>query len=426
MFVQLFRSGVIYGLANVVAAGVPFFLLPILTRALSPAEYGEVVSFFMLVSISVAVAGLSLHGAVGVRWLDTSRGDPGGFTWTAVLLVVLSTALAAGLVALLGPATGVGLGPGVCAMAALLAGCMVLQGMRFAVWQSCHQALPAATLQVASAALNGGLSLTGVFLLVWGGTGRIAGAVVAGLVVAGFSVVSLYRLVGVTKIRSADVSALLRFGLPLIPHALAGALLSSLDRFVVASQLGAEALGVYGAASQLGLVINVLADAVMKAFAPQIYRMLSRSTSRNRLRVVALVYLSVPSWLFVALALWAFLLLGGGALLGERYFDAIGLAIWFLIGGAFTASYFTVASLFFFTNKTEWISVATLCACAVAGVFAPFAVARYGVMGAAATYLAGQVALLAVAWVLSVRVKPMPWSHPLLAFRVLVRPWRTR
>ena len=76
MLVQLLRSGAIYGLANVMAAGVPFLLLPVLTRALSPAEYGEVVSFFMLVSVSAALAGLSLHGAVGVRWLDASRGDP--------------------------------------------------------------------------------------------------------------------------------------------------------------------------------------------------------------------------------------------------------------------------------------------------------------------------------------------------------------
>lgn len=426
MLFQLLRSGAIYGLANVMAAGVPFMLLPVLTRVLSPAEYGEVVSFFMLVSVTAAMAGLSLHGAVGVRWLNASRGDPRSYTRTAVLLVAASTALAAGLAALLGPAAGIDLSPGASAVAAVVAGCMALQGMRFAVWQSRHQALPAATMQVVSAVLGVGFSLVAVLLLSWGSAGRIGGAVVASLIVAGFSVLSLSRLVGDSKPSSGDATALLRFGLPLMPHVMAGALLGSLDRFAVSSQLGVGALGVYGAASQLGLVINVLSDAVTKAFTPQMYVMLARNTSRDRLRVVALSYLSVPAWLLVALGLWVALLLGGEVLLGAQYLAAIDLTVWFLLGGALTGAYLSVAGLFFFTNKTEWISAATLAACAFTAMLAPVMVTHYGVKGAALTYCAGQAALLLAAWILSMRVKPMPWRRPGLALRVLARSGRTR
>lgn len=426
MLFQLFRSGAIYGLANVMAAGVPFMLLPVLTRALSPAEYGEVVSFFMLVSVTASMAGLSLHGAVGVRWLDSSKGDPKGYTRTAMLLVIFTTALAAGLAALLGPLVGINLSAGVCGMAAVLAGCMALQGMRFAVWQSCHQALPAAALQVVSAVLGVAFSLVAVLLFNWGSIGRIGGAVVAGLAIAGFSVLSLSRLVGNSKPSYASAAALLRFGVPLIPHAMAGALLGSLDRFAVSAQLGTETLGVYGAASQLGLVINVLADAVTKAFTPQMYRMLARNTARDRLRVVALSYLSVLAWLLVALGLWAALLVGGEVLLGAKYLAAIDLTIWFLLGGALTGAYLNVAGLFFFTSKTEWISVATLSACGITAVLAPWAVAHFGVKGAALSYCASQATLLLAVWLLSMRVKPMPWRHPVVALRVLAPSWRAR
>ncbi|MFZ6755171.1 lipopolysaccharide biosynthesis protein [Undibacterium sp. Dicai25W] len=426
MLLQLLRSGAVYGLANVMAAGVPFMLLPVLTRALSPTEYGEVVSFFMLVSVATAMAGLSLHGAVGVRWLDSSKGDPRGYTRTAMLLVIFTTILTTGLAALLGPVVGINLSAATCGMAAVLAGCMALQGMRFAVWQSCNQALPAAALQVVSAVLGVAFSLAAVLLFGWGSIGRIGGAVVAGLAIAGFSVLSLSRLVGSSKPSYVSAAALLRFGVPLIPHAMAGALLGSLDRFAVSAQLGTETLGVYGAASQLGLVINVLADAVTKAFTPQMYRMLARNTARDRLRVVALSYLSVPAWLLMALALWAMLLVGGGVLLGAKYLAAIDLTIWFLLGGALTGAYLNVAGLFFFTSKTEWISVATLTACGITAVLAPWAVANYGVLGAALSYCASQATLLLAVWLLSVRVKPMPWQRPVLALRVLARSWRAR
>jgi O-antigen/teichoic acid export membrane protein len=423
---QLVRSGSIYGLANVMAAGVPFLLLPVLTRALSPAEYGEVVSFFMLVSVCAALAGLSLHGAVGLRWLDMSRGDPRGYTKMALLLVLCSTALAAVLAGLVGPAVGIGLSPGVCAMAAVVAGCMSLQGMRFAVWQCRDHALPAATLQVVSGIMGLLFSLGAVLLFSWGSAGRIGGAALASMIIAGFSAVSLFRLIGDSKANIGDASGLLRFGLPLMPHAMAGALLGSLDRFAVSSQLGLGALGVYGAASQLGLVINVLADAVTKAFTPQIYAMLSRNTVRDRLRVVAFCYISVPAWLVVALVLWVALLMFGGVFLGVRYLAAIDLAIWFLLGGALTGAYLSIAGIFFFTSKTEWISVATLAACAIAALLAPTLVNHYGVKGAALSYCSGQAVLLLAAWLLSMRVKPMPWRHPRLALRVLFRSGRSR
>ena len=423
MLPHLLRFGAIYGLANVMAAGVPFLLLPVLTRALSPAEYGEVVSFFMLVSVSAALAGLSLHGAVGVRWLDMRRGDPKSYTLTAVLLVATSTALGAGLAALFGPATGLDLSPGVCAMAAVVAGCMALQGIRFAIWQSRHQALPAATLQVMSAVLGVSFSLAGVLLLSWGGAGRIGGAVVASLIVAGFSVLSLYRLVGNSKPSFSDAAGLLRFGLPLMPHVMAGALLGSLDRVSVSSQLGLGALGVYGVASQLGLIINILADSVTKAFTPKMYQMLARNTVRDRLRVVALCYLSVPAWLLVALGLWGVLVLVGESLLGAQYLPAIELTVWFLLGGALTGAYLSVAGLFFFTSRTEWISAATLTACAVFAMMAPIMVKHYGLRGAALSYCMGQAVLLLAAWILSMRVKPMPWQRPGLALRVLKRSW---
>ena len=136
MMTGIVRSGVIYGVANVVSAGVPFLLLPILTRVLTPAQYGEVVSFYMLVAICASVAGLGLHSAVGVRWLDPSKGDPRRYTGSALLLTFVTTALAAALSATLAPRLGIDLDAGVCALAAVVAGAATLQGMRFAVWQA--------------------------------------------------------------------------------------------------------------------------------------------------------------------------------------------------------------------------------------------------------------------------------------------------
>jgi O-antigen/teichoic acid export membrane protein len=422
----VFRAGAIYTAANVLAAGVPFVLLPLLTRALDPAAYGVVVSFTMLVAICSATAGLGLHSAVGVRWLDRHGTDPRRYTGSAIVLTFVSTALTAAAAALIAPRWMVGLTAGMSAMAALVAGTTVLQAMRFAVWQSLERPLPAACLQVASALCNIALSLLAVLVYQQGAFGRILGATLTGTAAAAVSIGLLLAQRQAAAPAAADAKALLRFGVPLIPHTLAGALLVNADRLAVGSTLDIAALGVYGAAAQLGAVITVLADAAMKAYTPTMYRLLGAGTATARLKLVALTLASVLLWGVAALLLWAVFALFGGALLGERFASALQLSAWFLLGGAVSAIYLHFAGLFFFTGRTEWISLATVSATVLALLMAPVAVATFGVHGGGGSYLLAQVALALAAWALSRRFVPLPWHRPGLALRTLVRTTRRR
>ena len=95
----ILRAGAIYAAANVISAGVPFFLLPVLTRALSPADYGRVINFFLLVTLSTSLAGLSVHGAVAVNWFQRNEMDFPRFVGTALALAAAST-LTCGLILL--------------------------------------------------------------------------------------------------------------------------------------------------------------------------------------------------------------------------------------------------------------------------------------------------------------------------------------
>lgn len=416
----ILRSGLVYGLSNALSAGVPFLLLPILTRALSPAEYGHVVSFFIWVSICMSFAGLNLHAAVPIRWTKAGPDNPQECTATAIVLIVLSTFVAAIVSAGVAPLTGLNLGPWPAAAAALIAGCTVLQGVRFGIWQMKEQPIAAATLQVGSSVLNLALSLIGVFVLMLEATGRILGATTAMLIIAMLSVIFLARNGEAAFPPSrTEVRRLVRFGVPLIPHALAAAAFTSADRFAIGAQLGADTLGVYGTALQLGSILTVLADAAAKAYSPYMLGWF-RAEEDARLRVVAIAYLSVPFWLIIAVLAWATVSALAPLLLGSEFQAAAGISIWFFIGAAVNAIYMVIANIFFFTNRTEWISIASAVAAGVALLLAPIAVKSFGVAGGGMSYVAAQVCLLLVAWLLSVHTYSMPWHTPLRAMRALL------
>ena len=293
-------------------------------------------------------------------------------------------------------------------------------GLRTTLWQSQQRALPSALFQVLTALLNMVFSLFAVLVMQMGADGRIMGALCAWVLAAGLAV---WLLMTSGEARwswsRADVLKLLRFGVPLIPHALAGAVLAGADRFAVSAKLGPDALGVYGAAAQIGMAMNVLGDALTRALSPWMYAQMSSGSRLGHLKVVGFTYLLIPLWLLIALALWLVFTVAGSAILDERYHAAIGLSIWFLLGGAMSAIYSNIAGLFFFTSRTEWLSLATVSTAVMAGVLAPIMVARFGLPGAAATYLCAQSALLVLSWTVSTKVQPMPWRQPALALRVL-------
>jgi O-antigen/teichoic acid export membrane protein len=412
-------ASAIYVVANAVSAGVPFLLLPLLTRVLSPAEYGQVVAFFLLVTTCGTFAGLSVHAALGVAWFKHERTDLPRLVGAALGLGAISTVLvAAAVVALLQTAPGASLGVAALwgAAAAVTAGCNVLLQCQLVLWQSQQRPVPMATLQICASLLNMGLSLAFVLLLGWGGEGRNAGVVLAAITMALCAVALLFGTKqAALGLRWSDVRSLLAFGLPLVPHAVAGVLLATADRYMVSSQLGAQALGIYGAAAQLGAVMVILGDAFVKAFNPWLYARFASSRKDDALSAVGAMYASIPAFLVLASVVGAALWLASSLLLGPAYRAALAVLPWFLLGGAFNGMYLAVSGLYFFSGRTGLLSSVTLPVAVLGALLTAGSSLRWGLEGAALGYALTQGLLALGAWAVASRVFPLPWSQPVIA-----------
>jgi O-antigen/teichoic acid export membrane protein len=72
---ELLRSSTVYTLSTVINTAIPFLMMPVLTRYLAPTDYGIVAMFAVLVGIINPFVGLSLHGAVSVRYFVKEKAD---------------------------------------------------------------------------------------------------------------------------------------------------------------------------------------------------------------------------------------------------------------------------------------------------------------------------------------------------------------
>lgn len=221
---------------------------------------------------------------------------------------------------------------------------------------------------------------------------------------------SLQRGGGVKwRLDYAYIGAALRFGVPLIPHALGGIMLSLSDRFIIMLLLGAAMTGNYAVGVQVGMVVGVLAEAFVKAFGPYLYGELKDSSDESRLKITRQCAVVLLLFLCLAFTYVVTLPYVYPFLVDEAYSDSLAIAQLVGFGNAFMGMYYVVAGFIFFSEKTGYLSKLTL----LVGFFSiglTFVLVEYlGVLGAAWSYVFVQMAFFIGAWLLAHRAYPLPW-----------------
>ena len=406
---RLAGAAAIYTAANVANSALPFLLLPILTRVLTPEEYGLVALFTTLTSAFTALAGLSVHGAVNVRYFDASIDHPRYVGTALAVLGASSVLLLAGvLVAAPWLSSWMHLSTPWLALAVCVAAAQFISQLRLTMWQVRGDALRYGAFQVGQTALNLTLSLL-MIALGMGWQGRGAGYAVA---IVAFAVIGLVTLERSSKIDwhvdRAYAKDALRFGVPLIPHVLGTLFIASSDRLIVARLLSVHDAGIYAAGMQIGLVVTMLADAAVKALGPWLYSNLTLADEATKRKVVRATYA-----FFVAIALTA---IGFGLvaprlllLVGEEFRASESVVLYIALGGAFAGMYLMVVNYIFFARRNGFLSTASL----AVGIFNLMAsyllVERHGAVGAAQAYAASQALLFVLVWWIAAKAHPMPW-----------------
>lgn len=429
------KSGLIYVVANVASASVPLLLLPLLTRVISPDEYGQIIAFALLVTLCQCAAGLNMHAALGVIWFKRTPEEVAAYAGTA-LAVALASTLAVATVAFLifsfWPDLVAGIDPTWAAIAGIAAGANVVLQSRLVLWQSQGKAINSAAMQFSTSVLNVGLSLLFVLVLSWGGMGRNAGFAGATLLMA---MLGLLGFVHARELRwapqRAHLTHLLAFGLPLVFHAFAGVLLSTADRWIISIKLDATALGVYGASAQLGMTMAIMGDSFVKAYSPWMYGRLKAETEEARLGAVGAIYAAIPLFFVLATCLGVVLIVTSSLLLGPQYRQAADYLPWFMLGGAFNGVYLSTAVLYFHNGKTARLALISFLSGLVSAGITWELISTFGIAGAAMAYAASQALLALATTFVAMKTFDLPWSHPvraLAAWRANLPnlPWQKR
>lgn len=290
---SLFGDALVYTLSNVAAAAIPFLMLPIVTRVLTPHEYGVVAMFFVVVAFVAPLTGLSVSGAVAMRYFDRDEVNFPSYVATCLCILVASTAAVLGLVWIAMPlieevtkVPGSWIG-----VAVLVASAQFVVQVKLAIWQSSKRPWRYGGLRLFQAGIDAVASLMLVLAAGLAWQGRVGGMAIAVLATALLAVV-LLRRGGCLRFAFSRTYAAhaLRFGIPLMPHTLGGLLTSIVDRLLISNFIDLASTGVYMVAMQIGMVLGLLADSFNRAFAPWLMESLRINDARRDVAVVRFTY----------------------------------------------------------------------------------------------------------------------------------------
>lgn len=391
-------------------ATIPFLLLPILTRVLSPADYGRVGMLEALIACFAAFTGLSAHGAIGVRYFHDNRSTFTEYVGTCFYLLFGSTALVA-LFVLGCQSLGIRLAaiePHWTFFAVLVSLSQFLINVRLVIWQSAEQPLRYGSFQALQSLLNGLITLALVVPLALGGTGRMLGLGLSAIITGCLAIVSLQSDRWITwKWNPEFFYDAMRFGLPLVPHTLGALAISSADRFVISERLGVDNTGVYFAAVQLAAPMLMLGSGFNRAFVPWLF---ARLTNGENTKAVTASYLAILGFLIAGCGYGLFLSLGLFLIVGEEYRASQPVALILVAGTTFQAAYYAVVNYLFFAKRTVHLATVTFTAGVLYAAGAWLIAPRYGLSGIAAWFSTVQLVVFLAIWLIGLKVCPQPWA----------------
>ena len=362
---RLGSQTLIYGLGGVALQLVGIVTLPIFARVFSPAEFGVIELATVLLAILMIVVDGGMASASQRSYFD--HGDDAEaqrrrILVTALLFQLLLGAVVAIALVTFGDALSRALfdGRDVSGLLAIL-GAMLpafalaqftreILRLEFRAWSYLASS-------IAGAVVGGAISILAVVSWDAGVEGPFIGLLAGSAVSALYGLALVWRRL-VAKPSRRELDIMLRFGVHLIPTALALWALSLIDRVMLSQLADLDELGQYAIAARISIPVVMVVTALGIAFSPFALSLFQSDPEREkdvRARILT-DFTAVLAFIALVCALWAREIAELVAPDFDESFRAVGLIAFGLVG--FGISSVVVAGISF-TRQTKWLTLYT-------------------------------------------------------------------
>ncbi|AAQ61687.1 lipopolysaccharide biosynthesis protein [Chromobacterium violaceum] len=376
-------------LVNIIRVVSPFLLLPLLTHALTPSDYGILSLYDASVLVLVPLVLFNSPGLVGARFYKTSKGYIAEVNTAALFLTVLCCCILFFFLLCFSAAELFynSFGGEFILLLPVFVLARAINTYLAGLLQTQHKVRMFGVFSIGTLFLDLGLSLIFVSFFSMGYKGRLIASSFAFLIFSFYGICLMRRdqLLSPFLMRERIVD-IFEFGLPLIPHALGGVSLAVSSRYLIAYMLGQGAAGVYAVGYQVGSIMLLVGTSINQAWSVSLFKWLGEGIEKSR-SMIRKVMMGLFFLLLTSLAMLWFCRDFVFWLLSNHHFeDAKLLYPYMLIGFFFQSLYFLIVNFDFYEEKVKSIGITTFFTSILSLLLCYVLVKQYGLIGAGYSY----------------------------------------
>tara|TARA_R110002049_G_scaffold83369_6_gene212035 strand:- start:4264 stop:5673 length:1410 start_codon:yes stop_codon:yes gene_type:complete len=408
------RGFSVYFTTGVINKAIPFLLLPLLTRYLSPHEYGMVAIYQALLAFFTPVVGMSANSHIVRNFYGEARERLAEVIFHVLIAISIMAIVVLAIVAVCMPLFG-GMfdipGRWLLVMP-LVAFMQTVNKCNLTVYRCEHRSGMYGALEILRTLVNVVVSVGLVVGLGAGWEGRAAGIVTAAILFGGLGFVLMMRSGQIHCTFSlSQLRNIYRISIPMIFYGLGGVIIAVMDRIFIDRMLGKEAVGIYSVGYAFGALTLIITNAFNSSWAPWMQEQLSDVTEKKKRLIVRFTY----AYKFAVLLLAIVVTVASHILLpfmtAEAYHGGVQVVLWVALGYSIRGIYSMYFGYVIHVGKTRVFAWVMFLAGAINALANYLLIPVNGIEGAAqATIIAWVFSYLAVWWYAS-RIYPMPWTR---------------
>lgn len=396
------KNSLIYLSSSILSKSVPFLLLPIMTKYLTPEEYGVLSIYLICISFYTAFIGMNIHTNISKNFFKIEKKELAvyignifyilGFSFIVYFIFTYILTIFWNEVFSI-PSNWLLIIPFISVM-------IMINELNTTILRNEQRAYMFGIFELSNMIIKMGLTILFLLIFSLNWYSQVIGTFLGCL---------LFLILGIGYMKKRDyismkfdkekIKSILNISIPLIPHVLGGVIIAMSDRFFIERMIGLEAVGIYSVGYMFGMVVMLFTDAFIKAWSPWFYKNLAEPSDSKKEKIVKYTYIYIIGIFLLSIIISIVGIFILPYFVDEKYFAAKEFILWISLGYAVQGVYKIFFPYLVHISRTTFLAFSSIMAAILNLIFNYVFIKEFGAIGAAyATILSFLVSAILVFW----------------------------
>jgi len=402
----LVKNSFVYLGTELINKAIPFLLLPLLTKYLTPIEYGVYGMYQVLISFLIPFVSMSLDINITRKFFKVNKEEMSKILNSILLILNINVVFALLIIFFISLfySNLFGIPSNILLLMPLIIFVQAINSFNLTILRNNEKALIYGLFQIAITAIN---FLFAVILLIYfklSWMSLVYGILIAHFFVSIFSFFSLKKQykIGFNFYSFKDIY---KVSLPLIFHLLGGSIIFLSDRLFIQQMEGLKEVGLYSVGNQFGMITMIVINAIIMAVNPWMFKKLANNDKDLIKKSLYLMFL----FLMLGLIIWKVSLFVFPYVVDKSYLKATDVILWITLGFVARGFYQIFYNVIVHEGKTNIFMYITFSAGAINLLLNYYLIKINGMVGAAQATFIVFVIMFIIAFYYANKISSIKW-----------------